>query len=142
MVPVPGTGGNAGGGTTGGSTGGSTGLVPVPGSGAARPSGNRVEGTEGADLLNGTSGVDQIYAKGGNDTMVGSTGSDYIDGGAGLDLVRYNGSSMTATIAKLATGEVTVRRGSETDTLVNVERLQFTDQWIAIDINGSVIDEA
>jgi len=140
-------GGTTGGGTTGGgTTGGGTGLIPVPGtggsgsatgSGAVRPSGNRVDGTEGSELLNGTSGVDQIYAKGGNDTIVGSSGSDYIDGGAGLDLVRYNGSSMTATIAKLATGEVTVRRGSETDTLVNVERLQFTDQWIAIDINGN-----
>ena len=98
---------------------------------------NQIQGTEGPDLLNSTSGTDQINAGGGNDTILGSAGSDTIDGGAGIDVVRYNTSSQTATIARLTPGEVTVRRGSDTDTLVNVERLQFTDQWVAIDLKGN-----
>jgi V8-like Glu-specific endopeptidase len=98
---------------------------------------NRIEGTERGELLNGTSAVDQINARGGNDTIVGSTGADTIDGGAGLDLVRYNSSSVSASLSKNDAGEIFVRRGSETDTLINVERLQFTDQWVAIDLNGA-----
>jgi len=101
------------------------------------PSANRIEGTERGELLNGTSGVDQINARGGNDTIVGSAGADTIDGGAGLDLVRYNSSSVSASLSKNDAGEIFVRRGSETDTLINVERLQFTDQWVAIDLNGN-----
>ena len=98
---------------------------------------NQIQGTEGSDLLNGTSAADQINARGGKDTIVGSVGADTIDGGAGLDLVRYNSSSASASLSKNEAGEIILRRGSETDTLINVERLQFTDQWVAIDLNGA-----
>jgi hypothetical protein len=98
---------------------------------------NEIQGTEGADLLNGTSSVDQINTRGGNDTIVGSAGADTIDGGAGLDLVRYNSSSVSASLSKNDAGEIFVRSGSETDTLISVERLQFTDQWVATDLNGA-----
>jgi Ca2+-binding RTX toxin-like protein len=80
--------------------------------------------------------VDRINARGGNDTIVGSAGADTIDGGAGLDLLRYNPSSVSASLSKKDAGKIFVRRGSETDTLINVERLQFTDQWVAIDLLG------
>ena len=104
---------------------------------ATASSGNKISGTEAAELINGTTLNDRIEALRGNDTIVSSTGSDTIDGGAGMDLVRYNSSSLSASFGKQPTGEITVRIGSDTDTLINVERLQFTDQWIAIDLNGN-----
>ena len=104
--------------------------------GSATP-GKTVSGTEGPESLSGTSSAESISALGGNDTILGSLGSDVIDGGSGMDVVRYDSPSVTATLSKAATGGVSIRRGSDTDTLVNVERVQFADTWVALDLDGN-----
>lgn len=102
----------------------------------------------GADTMNGSTGNDYIIGWGGIDTLRGNAGNDYIkggsgndnvDGGEGIDTAVYSGNSAYYTVTRTATGyTVTDRSGTEgTDTLTNIERLQFTDQILAVDINGN-----
>jgi Ca2+-binding RTX toxin-like protein len=85
-------------------------------------------GTSAANTLAGLAGSDLLKGLGGNDTLNGGDGSDLLDGGPGndrlngdaaVDLVFYGGSSGVTVDLSLATD--TARRGSETDTLTNVE---------------------
>ncbi len=79
-------------------------------------------------MLTGTSGADRLTGLGGNDS---------IDGGAGVDTAVYSGARRAYTLTRTGTG-YTVTGGTDgTDTLVNVERLQFSDATVAIDIAGN-----
>ncbi|MBY0409123.1 MAG: Ig-like domain-containing protein, partial [Burkholderiaceae bacterium] len=91
------------------------------------------------EVINGDALADQLEGRGGNDTMnggdgddllVGGLGNDTINGGAGSDTARlegafssysisYNTSARQFTISGLASG---------TDTYVDVELFQFSDQ--------------
>ena len=51
----------------------------------SNPNGEKIEGTEGDDVIVGTPGPDDIDGKGGNDTICGGDGDDKIDGGNGND---------------------------------------------------------
>ena len=62
--------------------------------------------------------------------------SQSIDGGAGIDTVVLSGGRANYTVTQTATG-YTVSHGSVTDTLSNVERLQFADDKLAIDMSGN-----
>ena len=106
-------------------------------SSAAADDGDEILGTGGSDRnLTGTSGNDTISALGGDDQIVGSTGDDIISGGAGLDVVSYSGyDSASATLTNI-NGQATISVGGFTDTLTEVERLQFSDTWVAMDFNG------
>jgi hypothetical protein len=57
---------------------------PGPGPGPG-PSCNRINGTNGADVLNGTAGRDCINGRGGRDVLRGRRGPDTLRGGAGAD---------------------------------------------------------
>jgi len=90
--------------------------------------------------LTGTAGNDQLKGGAGNDEITGGGGNDNIDGGAGLDTAFYAGKRANFTIAKQSNGSYTVtdKTGVEgTDTLVNVERLQFADLNVALDGGGT-----
>jgi Ca2+-binding RTX toxin-like protein len=75
----------------------------------------------------------------GNDTLSGGAGIDVLDGGLGIDTLTYSGARSNYTITATATGyTVTDSRGSDgTDTLTNIERLQFSDAKVAIDTAGN-----
>ncbi|MFA6314144.1 MAG: pre-peptidase C-terminal domain-containing protein [Sterolibacterium sp.] len=62
----------------------------------------------------------------GNDTFIGGVGT--IDGGGGIDTVQYSGSKVTPI--HNANGSYTVG----TDILINVERIQFSDTKVALDM--------
>jgi hypothetical protein len=65
-------------------------------------------------------------------------GSNAIDGGAGLDTVLYHGSRASFALAHDASGfTLADAAGSHHDSLVNVERVQFDDAMVALDINGT-----
>lgn len=51
---------------------------------------NLIEGTDGADKLNGTNGSDLIYGYGGADKINGNGGNDCLVGGAGADRIHGN----------------------------------------------------
>ena len=90
------------------------------------------------DLLIGSNADDRILASGGNDTIDAGQGNDTIDGGSGIDVVRFVGSRSRFTVA-ISNGTVSVsdqQRTLGTDQLTQVEKLQFSDQWVTTDIGG------
>lgn len=118
---------------------------------------NRWEGSAFGDDINGTSDRDEVKAGAGNDTIVtggggdrisGDEGDDTIDGGGNgtsgntwqdWDVAEYAGASKRFTIKKLDNGAIQVTDkldpsfgGLGTDTLTNVERLQFSDAQISL----------
>lgn len=89
-------------------------------------------------LLYGMGGYDTLVGGIGNDTLVGGKGNDSIDGGAGLDTGLYASARSNYVIAKNASS-FTVKDSSGvngTDSMMNVERLNFSDASVALDVNG------
>lgn len=100
-----------------------------------------ITGSSAADGLLGYAGNDTINAGAGNDWISGGTGDDKLDGGAGTDTAYYSGARSLYTITRTSTG-FTVKDSSGvngTDTLANVERLQFGDKAVALDVEGAGI---
>lgn len=92
-----------------------------------------IVGTAANDNLNGTAG---------NDSFNGLAGNDVINGGAGLDTAIYAGKradfTITASGTTGASFTVQDKTGAEgTDTENQVERLQFSDMSVALDINST-----
>lgn len=113
--------------------------------------GYKVSGAEGLDTLiniewlqfsdktidlRSNAGNDKIYGTPGNDIIFGSAGNDTIDGLKGVDTVIYNGLRASATVTKTSTGH-TVSGPEGVDTLISIERLQFADKTLALDIDGN-----
>ena len=91
---------------------------------------DRFTGTSGDDKLTGTAAADQF---------VGNAGNDSLNGGGGVDIAIYSGARSAYQI-NAAAGSWTVANagGTEgTDTVVSIERLQFSDGNIAIDMEAS-----
>ncbi len=95
--------------------------------------------TSGADLIIGTERADSLAGGEGNDTLSGGAANDTIDGGAGIDVAAYAGAMANYTITKTSTGfTITAKTGTDgTDLLQNIERLQFADKSLAIDLDGN-----
>lgn len=95
----------------------------------ANPNGSTLRGMWGNDTLIGGSG---------NDSLDGGAGNDGLDGGAGTDTAVYHAARSNYTVSASAGGYTVVdKTGSEgSDTLSNIERLQFTDQTLAFDTGG------
>ncbi len=75
----------------------------------------------------------------GNDRFTGSAGNDTLDGGGGIDTAVFSGARAAYTVTP-AGSAATVRANSGndgTDTLINVERLKFSDFSVALDISGN-----
>lgn len=72
------------------------------------------------------------------DVLANSAGNDQIDGGAGIDKVVYHGNRADYTVVASGNGyTLTDKTGAEgSDALSNIERLQFADTTLALDISG------
>ncbi|MEM7212882.1 MAG: endo alpha-1,4 polygalactosaminidase, partial [Pseudomonadota bacterium] len=83
----------------------------------------------GDDVLYGGDADDTLFGGLGDDSLSGDGGNDHIDGGGGFDETRFSGDFANYVIsAGGAMIEVVDRTGVDgTDTLHNVERLEFTD---------------
>lgn len=78
------------------------------------------------------------YGEGGAASVTGAGAQRTIDGGMGIDTLLINGSVWDYTIDATAGGFNLTHNGAEgTDLLVNVERLQFLNANIALDIDGN-----
>ena len=79
-----------------------------------------------------------------NDTLKGGPGTDFFDGGLGLDTVVYSGPQERYTINKSGNRYVVSEpTGSDdTDYLVNIERLQFANGKVALDVENGNAGEA
>ena len=79
-----------------------------------------------------------------NDTIKGSPGTDFFDGGLGVDTVVYSGPQERYTINKSGNRYVVSEpTGSDdTDYLSNIERLQFSNGKVALDVENGNAGEA
>ena len=79
-----------------------------------------------------------------NDTIKGSPGIDFFDGGLGLDTVVYSGPQERYAINKIGNRYVVSEpTGSDdTDYLSNIERLQFSNGKVALDVENGNAGEA
>ena len=96
-------------------------LVPVV---------HEVVGTSGNDALIDVSGDAHMTGLAGDDRLQGGSGNDALDGGSGTDTAVYAGTANGYRVARSGGGwSVTDKDGGEgVDTLVAVERLDFTDR--------------
>ncbi|MBB5661807.1 M10 family metallopeptidase C-terminal domain-containing protein [Brevundimonas halotolerans] len=86
----------------------------------------------------GGSGNDMIRGNSGNNSLRGNGGNDQIDGGLGIDTVVFSGNRSAYTITW--NGQIgTVVGPDGTDTITNVEFLQFADQTIAAAPTGGLV---
>ncbi len=74
--------------------------------------------------------IDTAVGGSGNTTFVVNADSDVIKGGSGSNTVVFSGNKSAYSIA-INNGTVTVASGGVTDTLTNVQSLQFADQTVA-----------
>lgn len=91
------------------------------------------------ELLGGLLTSDDIAGFDGNDTITGAQGNDTIDGGPGRDIAIYIGArtDYTVTLGSMgATVTDNIPNRDGTDSLVNVERFQFRDGTVGIDIDA------
>lgn len=106
-----------------------------------------IVGSPYADRLAGYNGDDIIFGGLDNDTIYGGAGNDYIDAGSGQNVIDGGEGTDTAAFASdrasyqfnRGNNNITVAHnlGQEFDTVINVERLQFTDGTLAFDMDGN-----
>ncbi len=87
----------------------------------------------------GTALADVLVGSDVNDSLIGKGGNDIINGAGGIDTATYNNIRAAYGLTKSINGfTVSDATGIEgTDTLANVERLQFTDTKVALDLDGN-----
>jgi hypothetical protein len=91
----------------------------------------------GNDSVIGSSFDDSLLGYSGNDLIKGGGGNDFIDGGIGIDTAVYTGTATSYIPTLGATSSTIMDRTANrdgTDTLTNIERLQFSDKSIALDL--------
>ncbi len=87
--------------------------------------------------LKGSAFNDVFQGSSADETFEGGRGDDVIDGGGGVDTAIYGSVSSNYTWTRNADGTWTVRDtrasgGDGTDTLLNIEKLQFTDKTVIL----------
>ena len=90
--------------------------------------------SDSSDIIKGGDGDDQINALAGSDTITGGIGNDVIDGGEGSDISVYSGNfsdySITRENNHIKISDQRLGTNDGTDTLSNVEYIQFKDQTV------------
>jgi hypothetical protein len=100
-----------------------------------------IRGTRYADTMTGTAADDRIDGREGRDLIRASAGNDWIEGGDGLDTVVYAGPRHAYDVKRVGPDFlVSARAGPAaaegTDRLQHVERVQFSDGGLALDLHG------
>lgn len=98
-------------------------------------SSNDLRAGAGNDRLSGGRSDDHLDGGDGDDHFVESQGNDSIVGGNGLDTMAFSQSRSSYQLSKSANG-TTLRSASGTDTLQGVERVEFSDKALALDVDG------
>jgi hypothetical protein len=84
----------------------------------------------------GNSGPTAVTGTAGNDTLVASSSTSIaFDGLAGIDTVAFAKARTAYAVTQTSTG-FTVTDGTVTDTVTHIERLQFADNKLALDLDG------
>jgi len=96
---------------------------------------DNLNGGEGDDLLVGGAGRDSLNGGDGDDLLAGGEGDDLLVGGAGIDTAQYAGNHANYTIQVASIVDNIASDG--VDALTNIERLEFADINVALDIDGN-----
>ena len=131
--------------TIGGINGDTTYVV-----GAYGYAGYQLVGKEGDDTLYGGDGQDKLYGGSGNDSFWSGLSNDTIDGGEGMDLADYSSishGSVSIFLGAFIKGDkepsgyqVATKTQLGTDSLWGVERLQFSDKKVALDVTDNALE--
>jgi hypothetical protein len=81
-----------------------------------------------------------LYDTSGDDILDGFSGYNIIDGYDGLDTVKYSLASTEVSFSENEAGQLVIQNivnSSESDTLVSMERIQFSDKNYALDLDGN-----
>ncbi len=131
--------------TRGGSLSGGNGddYLSVSGS-DAQGTGGTLQGDDGNDILVTTSASgSRLYGGTGDDLLIAGPGRDWIVGGTGLDRVRYATTSDNYTVKSEGEGiQIVDKQGSAlsgTDSVREVERIEFPDLSLALDVDSDGI---
>jgi hypothetical protein len=89
----------------------------------------------GVQLIYGAQTQTAVVATNGNDKFTLTSGNDTIDGLLGLDSASFGVARSQINVLK--NGNTITATGQGTDTLVNIERLVFTDGTLAFDTDGT-----
>jgi Ca2+-binding RTX toxin-like protein len=95
-----------------------------------------IDGGSGDDVLWASSGDDNIDGGTGNDALFGGTGDDNLDGGAGFDTAFYAGNYDEYNISFGDGGVMTISGPEGTDTLSNIEILDFKNGQVRVEDLG------
>lgn len=87
-------------------------------------------GDKNKNLIDAGAGNDILFGGAGNDTLIGGEGNDTLDGGDGLDFALFD--APVSAINKTSDGWLV-----SGDSLLNIERLEFSDIVVALDITGN-----
>ncbi|GAB2847832.1 hypothetical protein GCM10027277_14920 [Pseudoduganella ginsengisoli] len=109
---------------------------------ATLPTAYAVNSGDGNDRITITGGGSMLSANGGNgdDTFVLGDHGHTVTGGAGMDSAIFSGARASYAVAAstTVTGTSTVAAiGGATDTLSGIERIQFDNAYVALDIAGN-----
>ncbi|NVE96056.1 M10 family metallopeptidase C-terminal domain-containing protein [Altererythrobacter lutimaris] len=80
----------------------------------------------------GGSGNDELIGNTARNRLTGSLGNDTIDGGNNVDWAIVSGNRSAYTVTQTSTGVWRVTGADGTDTLTNIEFLQFNDQTVRL----------
>ena len=81
------------------------------------------------NVINGTSG---------NDTIVATAVDAIVNGGSGTDIFQYSSQYSGHTITQTATGHQIKSASGGTDTLINMEKVQFSDYIVNLTIQNTI----
>ena len=107
-----------------------------------------LKGGPGNDTIGSRGGDDELYGGSGDDILFGGTDDDLIDGGVGTDIAVFAYDYAEYSITQLentedGTPQWQVSHATEgTDTLVNIEYLEFADVMITLTGESQVNDFA
>ena len=91
----------------------------------------------GNDTVTGAGGNELLKAHAGNDTLIGGAGSDTLDGGSGTDTAVFSGNLSSYSLTKTAGGYTVASSTEGSDSLVNVEKIQFADKTVSLTVKAA-----
>ena len=91
----------------------------------------RIDGLAGADRINGAGGSDTLIGGAGDDILSGGADDDTLIGGQGMDTAVFSGNRSQYTIG-FDDGRFTVSGPDGTDTVEQIEQLQFDDGLVGL----------
>lgn len=87
--------------------------------------------------ITGTAATNIITGGSGNDRLAGLAGNDTLNGGAGIDTAVYTTAQANYAVTKNQNGFSVSGGADGMDSVANVERLQFSDGKLALDLGGN-----